>query len=466
MHADVEHDAGGAHALAVQHPEPVARVVQVAELLHQALGVERPALAVAGGPVLPAPRVEQALVIGGLPDLEVMTGNALVVHRGEFAPGVELGDALGHAPPHLPGAGEVVGRAGVIDAALLRGGDHALQRAELVRDVELGARELVDGPVAGLLHPPLQRIGAVQLSARVVVEKLDGLGDRRAGLDLPRYRLLFRDHARQLLDAPLVGLVEIDDGAHEIPGRECVDLAADRVALRCVRRQLVRQEGGQRLVGVRRGLRAGGQLALQRLGQFARVGSRIRSELEEEPGVGHLLVRLGDDLPHLADGRRVAVGDAGAEGLDVPVHRRRQVAQASGDVRPVLDGCRGHDVEDVPQVLRGAGDHVEIALVEPCVMPVELQLEVAGEIELRDQVDVIDRCGRRDLCQRLLRLENGLLGPLRGVVGELALVSRPSELDPHLGIEIDLGIEPLLRDRIDRRWRPGFRGLVTHTSSV
>ena len=40
-------DAGRAQALGVEHAEPVGRVVEVAELVHQPLGVQRPALAVA-----------------------------------------------------------------------------------------------------------------------------------------------------------------------------------------------------------------------------------------------------------------------------------------------------------------------------------------------------------------------------------------------------------------------------------
>ncbi len=43
-------DARGPERLAVEHAELVARIVEVAQLVHQALGVERPALAVAGAP--------------------------------------------------------------------------------------------------------------------------------------------------------------------------------------------------------------------------------------------------------------------------------------------------------------------------------------------------------------------------------------------------------------------------------
>src|SRR3546814_19899483 len=47
-------------------------------------------------------------VVHRLRDLQVMAGDALVVHRGELPPRVELVHALGHRPPHATGAGEVV----------------------------------------------------------------------------------------------------------------------------------------------------------------------------------------------------------------------------------------------------------------------------------------------------------------------------------------------------------------------
>ena len=45
VQADVDDDAHRAHRLRAQHAELERRVVEVAELAHQALGVQRPALA-------------------------------------------------------------------------------------------------------------------------------------------------------------------------------------------------------------------------------------------------------------------------------------------------------------------------------------------------------------------------------------------------------------------------------------
>ena len=121
----------------------------------------------------------------------------------EFAPGVELGDALGHRPPHAAGAREVVRRAGVVDAALLRGGDHALQRADRLGDVEVRRAQLGDGSIARLLHPlaAAPRVPC-ELARRVLLEERDGLFDDRARADLVRDRLLLRDHARELFACP------------------------------------------------------------------------------------------------------------------------------------------------------------------------------------------------------------------------------------------------------------------------
>src|SRR6195952_736304 len=109
-------------------------------------------------------------IVNGLTDLQMVTGNTLVEDRGQLAPGVELGDALGYRPPHTPGAREIIGRAGVIDAALVGGGDKALEGLDLVGDVELADRELGDGAITGGLHPFLQGGSAVQLARRVGVE--------------------------------------------------------------------------------------------------------------------------------------------------------------------------------------------------------------------------------------------------------------------------------------------------------
>src|SRR6185312_12160441 len=175
VHADVEDDASGAHPLTIEHAEAIRGVVEIAELLHETLRVERPTLRVTGGTGVAAPAVEHRLVVHRLPDLQVVARNALVVHGREFTPGVELCDALGHAPPHAARSREVIARSGVVDTALLGRRDHALQAPDLFGDVEVRCREFLDSAIACLLHPALQRLGAVKFAARIAVEKLDRL---------------------------------------------------------------------------------------------------------------------------------------------------------------------------------------------------------------------------------------------------------------------------------------------------
>ena len=138
VHADVHDHARGAQGLAVQHPEEVGGVVEEAELLHQPLGVERPPLAVPAAPAhQPLPAVERVAAVGRLGDLQVVSGHALVEHGGDLAPGVEVVDAVGHRPPHASRSLEVLGRAGVVDAAVVGRGEHALDPPDRRRDVEV-----------------------------------------------------------------------------------------------------------------------------------------------------------------------------------------------------------------------------------------------------------------------------------------------------------------------------------------
>src|SRR5690606_10179753 len=97
VHSDVEHDARSAHPLTVEHAQSVARGVKVSEVLHESLGVGRPAFRVTSCACeLAPPRVELGTVVNGLAELQVVTGNTLVVDGRRLTPRVELGDAGRH----------------------------------------------------------------------------------------------------------------------------------------------------------------------------------------------------------------------------------------------------------------------------------------------------------------------------------------------------------------------------------
>ena len=58
-----------------------------------------------------------------------------------------------HRPPHPARPGQILGRAGVIDAAGLGGRDPALQAAQRFGDLEMRVGQRVDDPIGQLLHP-------------------------------------------------------------------------------------------------------------------------------------------------------------------------------------------------------------------------------------------------------------------------------------------------------------------------
>src|SRR3954453_24044300 len=154
VHADVDDDARGAQRVRIEHAHQVAVVLEVPQLLHEPLRVERPALTVPADPApQPAPAVERAGEVGDLAALQVMARNALVVDGRGLAPGREALGARRYRPPHLPRAGEVLRRRGVIAGTGSGRSDPAAQGPHRTGDVEVGATELVDGAVRDLLHP-------------------------------------------------------------------------------------------------------------------------------------------------------------------------------------------------------------------------------------------------------------------------------------------------------------------------
>src|SRR5690606_19358735 len=143
VHADVDDDSGGPERLRVQHAELVAGIIEVAEVVHEPLRVERPALAVPRAPTKqPLPAIEQVRPYRRLGDLQVVAGHAFVVDRRDLLPGGEGIDALGNRPPHAARAGEVLARPGVVDAPVRGRCDAALDPAYLLGNVEVAAVQI------------------------------------------------------------------------------------------------------------------------------------------------------------------------------------------------------------------------------------------------------------------------------------------------------------------------------------
>src|SRR5438132_11389727 len=87
MDADVHDDAHGAKGLGPQHAQLVVRILQVAELAHQTLGVERPSLSAARYRRRQALKAtELGRTVGELRQLKMMSWYPLVIGGRDLAP--------------------------------------------------------------------------------------------------------------------------------------------------------------------------------------------------------------------------------------------------------------------------------------------------------------------------------------------------------------------------------------------
>ena len=232
---------------------------------------------------------------------------------------------------------------------------------------------------------------------------------------------------------------------------EPVELATHRVLLAGDRRQLVREEGGQAVVGDAGRVGVVGQIACEGCGKMAVSGRGLRDERGEEPVVGGIPRDLAEDLGDLAPGRYHALRQALAEGLRISRDGFRQRRHPRGDGRPVLDRLGRHEVEHGTDVLCGRGDHVEVAEGPLRIVELEFQLERSGEILLGHGVD------------RVRHLGNGQIGEgatsgigagrdARGrIVREAMVVLEAADVRRDDRIEVRDRVDPRLRDRVDRR---------------
>lgn len=225
-------------------------------------------------------------------------------------------------------------------------------------DVEVNAVQGADGLVGCLLHPRAQRLRPVQRSRRVGVEDRDSVVD--AGTrprDLRSDRFLLRDDTRELGEPPRVGFVEVHGRSEEVPRRERIPFAPDRVDGRGLRRQLVAQERREHRIRVARcdgtvlellaDHRAGRRVVEDEVdGALAHEGREERARRVSE------LVRLLDALLDLPDGSDVAARRGVPQRLHIPGHRLREGVEPCRDVLPVLQRVLGGDVEHVAHLLQ------------------------------------------------------------------------------------------------------------------
>ncbi len=244
MHADVDHHSDSPQQLAIQEAEPVLGPLQVAELVHEPLRIQRPPLTVAADPYAALEACQLILPVAHLADLEMMARYALVVAGGDLSPERKDGPSLGGIP-RATGPAEVLGRTGVVGrGGSARRSDHRLNLCQRFRDVEVGPVEVRDRPVHQVLEEHPQVVLPVDRPRRVAVQEIDDVGERRTGDDpggLPRHLRLETMH---LLPPPRVRLQGIDGSAEVLAAGESVPVRTDRVVFTGGRCKLLAHPAG------------------------------------------------------------------------------------------------------------------------------------------------------------------------------------------------------------------------------
>ena len=434
MNTNIEDHAGGAHTLSVQHTHAVTRILQVAQFLHEALGVQRPALTVTGNPQhVRAPGVHGALQSRGDSNLQVVARNTLVVHGGGFTPGSERVLTLGNRPPHAARTREIGGGAGVVNTTLVRGRNATLNAAHGAANFKVSIRQVLHRGVGELLHPRLQLIGAVQLTCRILIEQLLRTLNACARLNLLGNLTLTSNNALQLLHAPGVGLVQVNGGAQERTGVQAVRLTAHSVAGGSDRLQLLHQVAVEAAVAFLRSLGTGDSLILQSGDSLGDLSRQIIKETTGSVVRGGLL----NDNIHLAARGNLTLFTSRLKSLDVSLQCLGDAVHTPNNMLPILLGVALHQVEDRAHFLRDGRNIVQLPAAKTSLVLLAVQAQTLLQSIQGDQVNVINRQDVIDLLQSLLRKARKSLlagGRVIGVQGLYALTTKLGCMD---GVQVE-----------------------------
>ena len=100
-----------------------------------------------------------------------------MVHGGCFTPGGEGVIPFRHGPPHAARARKIGGGPGVIDAALVGGGDSALNVQHRAANIEMGARQRLNGGIGvGLIFAAYMTSVARQPESRKALQPMLFMG--------------------------------------------------------------------------------------------------------------------------------------------------------------------------------------------------------------------------------------------------------------------------------------------------
>ena len=298
-----------------------------------------------------------------------------------------------------------------------------------------------DRIVGAVLHPLTQGRGAPQLIGRVGVQRGLGLPDRAAGDDLVGRLGHSGLHLGHIVQPPGVGLVDVDAGAQETPGRQQVAFASHRVDLAGLGQQFGRDAVGHR---PERGLghrQAGRQAGCQ--ARRTRAG-RVPQDVEVAAGASPATALLGQPL-RLPAGQRQSGADGGLLGPEPAVDRCGHGLQAAGDHRPVIVTGLRHQVVDLADRVQVAGDTVHRQQVGPCLVGLQFQPEPLVQGRQGAAIHLVER----GQCPRLGQRPAGQVSESSPAVGGevvvavlanvLTQVGREHRTEFHRGGEVALG---------------------------
>ena len=184
------------------------------------------------------------------------------------------------------------------------------------------------------MHPLHQGIGAAQGIALLVVELAHRRAYRAIGtIELVGDLFLLRAQAAHLIQAPLIGLIEVNGIAHKELGKTLVALAAHCVLVRRLGLQVI----GEPI----------GELAKGFLGLLHLSGVGVEAEgLEHRVGVGKPLA-LHNDLGDLAVRCHHAVGGRFLQGAAVSGQGGLHLGQAGANSIAVLVRILRHEQQGI-----------------------------------------------------------------------------------------------------------------------
>ena len=303
-----------------------------------------------------------------------------------------------------------------------------------------------------------ERLAAVDHAGRVGVEVGDRGVDAGAGEDPLGGGVHQVGQPLQLGPAPGVGLVEVDLGAEEVAARERVDLAADPLALRALRLELVAEEQPERRGGGARGTR---QRLAARRGRRPAGGRRGRGR-SRPPRRSARSSGAPARPPRRTAGprRRCPCGPRRRACTRRPSSAAGTAGQAGRDGRDGLLALGRHQVEDPADLVQGAPQHRHARAVDARLLQLDLQPGPLEEGVPGRRLAVVDRASRprrRATARRGQRLAGVEAGG--GEVGQLVLV--PGHPDRGGGQRVE-GAEVLdvgVAEGVDR-WRSVTRAIV------